>query len=80
MKTFNGIVMSIGMQKTVVVKVERQVVSPLYKKRLRKSKKYKADSGDFKVDIGEKVKIAETKPLSKDKHFRILKVIKEKTK
>ena len=80
MKIFEGIVISVGMQKTAVISVERQTVHPLYKKRLTKQKKYKADTGDMNVVLGNKVKIAETKPLSKQKHFRIVEIVKEKSK
>ncbi len=77
MKVFEGIVVSVGMQKTAVVAVVRQTVHPLYKKRLHKQKKYKADTGDMSIALGAFVKIAETKPLSKQKHFRIIEIVKE---
>ncbi len=72
MRVFEGIVVSVGMQKTAVVSVDRQTVHPLYKKRLHKQKKYKVDTGDLTITLGAHVKIAETKPMSKQKHFKIL--------
>lgn len=78
MKTFEGVVISAKMQKTVIVEVMRQVAHPLYKKLLRKNKKYKVDSEDFSVSEGDRVKIVETRPISKDKHFKILKILNNK--
>jgi len=75
-KIFSGIVVSTKMDKTAVVEVTRRTPHPLYKKLLKRSKKYKADTGDFKVSLGDRVKIIETRPISKDKHFRILEVVK----
>ena len=80
MKIFEGIVVSVGMEKTAIVSVERQTVHPLYKKRLKRQKKYKVDTGDTTVVLGSRVKIIETKPLSKQKHFKIMEIVKEKTK
>ena len=70
-----GIVESIKMQKTIVVKVESKVKHPLYKKLIKRSKKIKAHDG-VGVSTGDKVKIVETKPISKDVNFKIMEVIK----
>ena len=67
-----GVVISNKMKKTVVVKVNMKVRHPLYKKIIVKSKKFKARD-EIGVILGQKVKIAETKPFSKDVHFKILK-------
>lgn len=67
-----GTVVSLKMQNTAIVAVERRTVHPLYKKVLKKRKKYKVDTGSETLSVGDKVKIVETKPISKDKHFRIL--------
>ncbi|MDO8657252.1 MAG: 30S ribosomal protein S17 [Candidatus Levybacteria bacterium] len=75
MKIFEGVIVSIKMQKTAVVEVTRKKPHPLYRKLLKKSKKYFADSSDFSVSLGDKVKIAETKPISKHKHFEIIEII-----
>jgi len=67
-----GVVVSNKMKKTVVVKVNMKVKHPLYKKIIVKSKKFKARD-EIGVALGQKVKIAETKPFSKDVHFKVLK-------
>lgn len=75
-KVFEGIVVSQKMQKTVVVEVLRKRPHPLYKKLMAVSKKYKVDVSDFSVALGDRVKIAEVRPISKDKHFTIVEVKK----
>jgi len=75
MKTLIGTVISTKMQKTVVVKVDTLWQHPLYKKRVKKSKKYLAHDG-LGVKEGDKVKIAETRPMSKRKRWKITEVIK----
>ncbi|HLA03871.1 MAG TPA: 30S ribosomal protein S17 [Patescibacteria group bacterium] len=67
-----GVVVSNKMKKTVVVKVNMKVRHPLYKKIIVKSKKFKARD-EIGVALGQKVKIVETQPFSKDVHFKILK-------
>ncbi len=76
MKTFSGKIVSTKMQNTAVVEVTRRTPHPLYKKLLKRSKKFKADTTGQKVTVGDTVIIAETKPISKDKHFKILEVKK----
>lgn len=75
MQTKIGVVDSIKMQKTVVVKVVEKVKHPFYKKLMTKTTRFKAhdDSG---AQLGQKVKIAETRPISKDVHFRVTEIIK----
>lgn len=80
MKSIIGKVISAKMEKTAVVSVDRVIEHPLYKKRLKKSKGFKADTNGFSVKIGDIVKIGQTKPISKDKHYKILNVEKENTK
>lgn len=80
MKTLEGIIISAKMQKTVVVKVVRKVAHPFYKKLLKRNKKYKVDSTGFSVSEGDRVKIVETKPISKDKYFKIVEILKDKDK
>ena len=63
-KVLTGTVVSVKMNKTVVVEVTRRVPHPLYKKLLKKSKKFLADSGEQTVNVGETVKIVETKPIA----------------
>jgi len=75
-KKLNGIIISLKMQKTAVVEVARLAPHPLYKKLLRRSTKIKADTGSLELNVGDKVIIAETRPISKDKKFKVLEVIK----
>ncbi len=77
-KTFVGKVVSNKMQKTVVVEIERLVKHPVYKKIIRRTSKLKADCADMKIEIGQTVKIEQTRPLSRDKSFKVIEVIKEK--
>lgn len=69
-----GVVVSAKMPKTVVVKVARRVKHPLYKKLVTKTKKFKAHDG-IGIQIGQKVKIVETKPIAKDVHFKVVEVV-----
>lgn len=75
MKTLEGIVVSAKMLKTAVVEVTRKTPHPLYKKLLKRSKKYKVDTTGFKVAVGDWVRISKTRPLSKEKHFKIVEKI-----
>jgi small subunit ribosomal protein S17 len=78
-KTKIGKVVSDSMEKSIVVKVEYLVSHPLYKKRIKKSTKFMAHDEKDICRIGDKVKIAETRPLSKRKRWRVTEVL-EKTK
>ncbi len=66
-----GIVTSNKMDKTVVVRVERRVKHPLYGKYVTRHVKYKAHDETNSCQIGDKVRIVETRPLSKDKRWRV---------
>jgi len=73
-----GVVVSAGkMDKTVVVKVVSRVKSPIYKKVVQKSKKFKAHDELNQCGIGDTVKIMETRPLSKDKYFRVVEIVEK---
>ena len=74
-KQLKGIVVSDKMQKTVVVNVERIKEHPKYKRRYKIHKKYKAHDQNQEYHVGDKVIIEETKPISKDKHFIVLKKV-----
>lgn len=77
MKVFNGQVISISLKgNTAVVDVERKSAHPLYKKVLRRNKKYKVDTAGIEVKLGDKVKITETRPISKQKYFKVSELIK----
>lgn len=76
-KTRVGYVVSDKMDKTVVVTVESFKKHPLYGRRVKTSKKFKAhDEGNI-CGIGDKVKMMETKPLSKDKRWRVIEIIEK---
>lgn len=72
MKTFTGIVKSIKMKDTVIVEVTRRTPHPLYKKLLKRSSRFKVSAPANTLVVGQEVVIAETKPLSKEVHFKIL--------
>ena len=74
-KTKTGIVTSDKMQKTVVVAIEKQVKHPLYKKIIKRTKTLKAHDENNKCKIGDKVLITETRPLSKDKSWRVVEIL-----
>jgi small subunit ribosomal protein S17 len=79
-KTLSGKVISTSMQNTAVVEVTRRTPHPVYKKLLRKSKKYKVDTRNVNVNVGDEVVIVETRPISKEKHFAVAQVIKKQVK
>ncbi|HBA45745.1 30S ribosomal protein S17 [Candidatus Nomurabacteria bacterium RIFCSPLOWO2_02_40_28] len=70
--TLKGIVVSDKMDKTVVVSVSRFIKHPLYGKFYKVSKKYKAHDEENKYKTGDNVEIVETKPISKDKRFKVV--------
>ena len=76
MKTFNGTVVSTKMSKSIVVEVERSRPHPLYRKIMRRRKRYKVHCEEANIKVGDVVKIVETRPISKEKHFAILKILK----
>jgi small subunit ribosomal protein S17 len=71
-KFLKGVVVSDKMDKTVVVSISRFVKHPLYGKFYKVSKKYKAHDENNQFKIGDKVEIVETKPISKDKRFKVI--------
>ncbi len=70
-----GTVVSDKMDKTVVVKVERLVKHPKYHKYIKRSAKLKAHDEENKYKTGDKVVVRETRPLSKDKRWRVLRTL-----
>lgn len=74
-KRMSGTVVSTSMLETIIVEVTRKVPHPLYKKLLKRSKKFKVALMGKTVKIGDKVVIVEIKPMSKDKHFSLEKII-----
>lgn len=76
-KVLQGVIVSDKMDKTAVVLVERTVQHPLYKRTLKRTKKYKLHDEENVCNIGDRVRIIECKPLSKDKCWRLLEVIQK---
>ncbi|HVZ12562.1 MAG TPA: 30S ribosomal protein S17 [Patescibacteria group bacterium] len=79
-KTFIGRVKSTKMQNTVVVEIERFVKHPIYKKMLRRTTNLKADTAGMALMVGQNVKIEQTRPMSRDKNFKVIGIIKEGAK
>ena len=76
-KTRTGIVVSDKMDKTIVVKLTTHVQHPLYKKFIQKTTKIKAHDENNECGVGDTVRVMETRPLSKDKHWRLVEVIEK---
>ena len=72
-----GLVVSDKMDKTVVVSVELKATHPLYKKTITTTKKYKAHDEENVCGVGDKVRIVETRKLSKDKNWRVAEIIEK---
>ena len=76
-KTRTGKVVSNKMQKTIVVAVEDHVKHPLYKKIVKRTYKLKAHDENNEANIGDTVKVMETRPLSKDKRWRLVEIVEK---
>lgn len=76
-KTKTGIVVSNKMDKTITVAVERKIVHPLYGKFLKRTKRFAAHDEKNECNIGDVVKIMETRPLSKNKSWRLIEIIQK---
>ena len=76
-KTRVGVVVSDKMDKTIVVAVKDSVQHPLYKKILKRTAKFKAHDEKNECGVGDKVLIMETRPLSKDKRWRVVEIIEK---
>jgi small subunit ribosomal protein S17 len=72
-----GVVVSNKMTKTVVVKVERRVTDPKYGKIVKRAEKYKAHDETQQCQIGDRVRMVETRPTSKDKRWRVAEVLEK---
>lgn len=75
-KELEGVVLSDKMQKTIVVKVQRFSKEPRYGRVVKRFNKFKAHDEENVAKIGDKVLITQTRPLSKDKRWRLVKVVK----
>ena len=76
-KTRTGKVVSNKMEKTIVVAVEDHVKHPLYNKIVKRTYKLKAHDENNDCNIGDKVKVMETRPLSKDKRWRLVEIVEK---
>ena len=76
-KTRVGKVVSDKMDKTIVVAVEDRVAHPLYKKIIKRTYKLKAHDEDNSCRVGDRVRVMETRPLSKDKRWRLVEIIEK---
>lgn len=76
-KTRVGKVVSDKMDKTIVVAIEDNVKHPLYKKIVKRTYKLKAHDENNECNIGDRVKVKETRPLSKDKRWRLVEIIEK---
>ena len=76
-KTRVGIVVSSKMDKTVVVAIEDNVKHPLYSKIIKKTVKFMAHDENNECGVGDKVEIMETRPLSKNKRWRLVRIIEK---
>ncbi len=74
-KTRLGLVVSDKMEKTVVVAIERRFPHPLYGKMVTRTKRLKAHNEDNSAKTGDRVRIMETRPLSKDKRWRVVEIV-----
>ena len=74
-KVRQGLVVSDKMDKTVVVAIERRVPHPVYGKMVTKTKRLKAHDEANSAKVGDTVRIVETRPLSKDKRWRLLEIV-----
>ena len=75
-KTLTGMVVSNKMDKTVVIKVVRRFAHPTFKKVVRTSKKYKVHDEKNECLPGDFISVCETRPLSKDKRWRLIEIVK----
>ena len=76
-KTRVGVVVSDKMDKTIVVAIKTKVRHPLYGKMVNRTRKFKAHAENNECGIGDTVKIMETRPISKDKRWRLVEIIEK---
>ena len=76
-KTRIGVVVSDKMDKTIVVAIKTKVRHPLYGKMVNRTRKFKAHDENNECGIGDTVKIMETRPLSKDKRWRLVEIVEK---
>ena len=76
-KERTGLVVSNKMDKTIAVQIDRSYAHPLYKKAMRRSKKFYADDPKNECKVGDTVRIRETRPLSKLKRWELIEIVKQ---
>ncbi|MFB3057750.1 MAG: 30S ribosomal protein S17 [Ignavibacteriaceae bacterium] len=76
-KTRVGIVVSDKMEKTITIAIERKVPHPIYRKYFKKTTKLMAHDEKRECRVGDKVKVMETRPLSKNKRWRIIEIVEK---
>lgn len=76
-KILTGKIVSTKMQQTVVVNITKTRIHAIYKKRIKEDKKIKAHSAGFDVKLGDIVKVMQVHPISKEKHFKVVEVMKK---
>jgi len=74
-RVLQGIVVSTKMEKSAVVNVERIIQHPLYKRTMKRSKKYKVHDEQNECKVGDRIRVIECKPISKQKTWRLLEVV-----
>jgi len=76
-KIFEGVVVSLKMQKTAVVQIKSFIPHPIYKRLIKRDKRIKVDTQGASFTVGDRVKVGQTRPISKLKHFKVLEVLKK---
>lgn len=76
-KTRTGVVVSDKMDKTIVVAIKTKVRHPLYGKMVNRTRKFKAHDENNECGIGDRVRIMETRPISKDKRWRLVEIVEK---
>ena len=74
-KVRTGVVVSDKMDKTVLVRVDRKVTHPLYRKTVRRSSKFAAHDEQNEAHVGDTVRVVETRPISKSKRWRVVEIV-----
>ena len=76
-KTRVGIVVSDKMDKSIVIAIKDNIRHPLYKKIIKRTIKFKAHDENNECGVGDKVEVMETRPISKDKHWRLVRILEK---
>ena len=74
-KVRTGVVVSDAMDKTVLVRIDRKVTHPLYRKTVRRSSKFAAHDEQNEAHVGDTVRVMETRPISKSKRWRVVEIV-----